>query len=160
MNCPICHSINLKVLDSRPSQNNIKRRRQCMKCKSKFSTIERIKIVDLYVEKRNGKNELFSETKLENGIRKAFNKRSINEEKINTLTQKVSEEILTLTKNPIKTTKIGRIVLKNLRLIDEAAYICYWAMFGNFESYKDFNKLISEFTKEGEYVIEELPDSD
>lgn len=156
MLCPKCHNDNLKVLDSRPQKTIIRRRRQCTVCEFKFSTIEEIQILDLYVEKRNGTIELFNDQKLKKGIRKAFNKRRINEEKIAILTRKVTEEILNLDKNPIKSVRIGRIVLRNLHLIDEAAYICYWAMFGNFESYKDFSKLLGQFSKDGDYTVEEI----
>jgi transcriptional repressor NrdR len=150
MICPKCHNTNTKVYDTRVTQNGraTRRRRECEKCGYRYTTLEEIKLLDLYVEKKNGQVELFSQDKLESGVRKAFNKRRIDNEKVATLVQKVIEDITETDKNPIKSTKIGKIVLRNLRETDEAAYICYWAMFGNFESAVEFNKLLKEFNRE------------
>jgi transcriptional repressor NrdR len=150
MICPKCHHKQTKVYDTRVTQSGraTRRRRECEDCNYRFTTLEEVKILDLYVEKKNGQVELFSEEKLETGIKKAFNKRRIDNEKITLLIQKVIEDITEIDKNPIKSTKIGRLVLKNLRNIDEAAYVCYWAMFGNFQSAEEFDKLLKEFNRE------------
>jgi len=150
MMCPKCHNPNTNVYDSRITRvgRAVRRRRECGKCGNRFTTLEEVKILDLYVEKRNGQTELFSEEKLEKGITKAYNKRRIDQEKIGHLVQKITEDILTTGKNPIKSTRIGKIVLKNLKHSDEAAYICYWAMYGNFDSAVSFNKLLKEFEAE------------
>ena len=146
MRCPKCHNNSSKVLDSRPGSSKVRRRRECERCGYRFSTVEEVFIFDLYVQKRNGSAVLFNNEKLEFGIRKAFNKRRIDEEKIRDLNKMVVENILALDKEVIKSETIGNIVLKNLKDIDEAAYICFWAMFGNFESVTDFNKLLKEFS--------------
>jgi transcriptional repressor NrdR len=144
MRCPKCHQMNSRVLDSRPSNQNVRRRRECENCLYRFTTIEEIRIFELCVEKRNGLISIFSEQKLEFGIRKAFNKRFVDEEKIKHIIQKSVEDILATDADPIKTIQIGNIVLKNLKEVDEAAYICFCAMFGNFESVEDFNQLLKE----------------
>jgi transcriptional repressor NrdR len=150
MICPKCQNEETKVYDSRLSKNGrtTRRRRECLKCGYRFTTLEEVRVLDLKVEKRNTQIVDFDQEKLEMGIRKAYNKRSIDNDKIATLVQKVTEDILALDKNPIKSTRIGRIVLKNLRNFDEAAYICYWAMFGNFETADEFNRLLKEFQKD------------
>lgn len=150
MQCPKCHYPETKVYDTRSSNNgkNIRRRRKCMECKYRFTTLEVVKVLDLKVEKRNGQVVDFDETRLEFGVRKAFNKRNIDNQKISDLVQKVVDDILTTGKNPIKTTRIGKIVLKNLKTTDEAAYICFGAMFWSFESTDDFNKLLDDFQKD------------
>ena len=84
------------------------------------------------------------------GIRKSFNKRSININKINAVIQKVVDDILETGKNPVKSTKIGKIVLKNLKAVDEVAYICFAAMFLNFENLDDFSRLVKNIQKEGD----------
>ncbi|MEM1311972.1 MAG: ATP cone domain-containing protein [Patescibacteria group bacterium] len=149
MICPKCHNTDTRVYDTRVTQNGraTRRRRECENCGYRYTTLEEIKLLDLYVEKKNGRVELLSEDKLASGIKKAFNKRYINNDKVAILVQKVVEDIIEINRNPIKSTKIGRIVLKNLRKSDEAAYICYWAMFGNFESAVEFNKLLKEFNR-------------
>jgi transcriptional repressor NrdR len=148
MICPKCQNPDTQVIDSRPSSLGIRRRRLCKECGYRFTTMEELKVFDLYVEKRNGLTQLFSEKKLEIGIRKAFNKRTIDENKIKTLTQKVLQDIMALDQNPVKSTSIGQRVLTRLRETDEAAYICYWAMFGNFSTVDEFVKLIEEVKKD------------
>jgi len=150
MLCPKCQHPNTNVYDSRLTRAGraVRRRRQCSSCNYRFTTLEEVKILDLYVEKRNNQTELFSEDKLEKGITKAFNKRRIDKEKIAKLVQKITEDILATGKNPIKSTRIGKVVLKNLKTSDEAAYICYWAMYGNFDSAVSFNKLLKEFEED------------
>jgi len=147
MMCPKCHHPSTNVYDSRITRAGraVRRRRECPKCGNRFTTLEEVKILDLYVEKRNGQTELFSEGKLEKGIAKAYNKRRIDQEKIDRLVQKITEDTLATGKNPIKATRIGKLVLKNLKHTDEAAYICYWAMYGNFDTAESFNKLLKEF---------------
>jgi transcriptional repressor NrdR len=144
MFCPKCQFSETKVYDTRVTQSGrvTRRRRECLKCKHRFTTIEEIKVLDLMVEKRNGQTVPFSEEKLEKGIRKAFNKRRIDNNRLTNIVQKVTEDILATDKNPIKSTKIGKIVLKNLEKVDKVAYICFSAMFSNFENEDDFIKLI------------------
>ena len=144
MRCPKCLYNDTKVVDTRSTQNgrSIRRRRECEKCAYRFTTIEEIKILDLKVEKRNGQVVDFNQATLEKGIKKAFNKRSVNLNKISAVTQKIIDNIIETGKNPIKSTKIGKIVLKNLKQVDEVAYICFAAMFLNFENLDDFSSLV------------------
>lgn len=147
MNCPKCNYKETKVYDSRPSKNgkSIIRRRKCLSCGFRFATSEDIKMFDLKIEKRNGQLVDFDSEKLAYGIRKSFNKRSIDNHKVDQVVSGVIEDIMNINKPTIKSTKLGTIVLKRLRSIDEAAYICYWAMFGNFQTAEEFNQLLKEF---------------
>jgi transcriptional repressor NrdR len=151
MRCPKCNFPNTKVYDTRVSHHGkvTRRRRECYKCSYRFTTIEEIKVMDLKVEKRNGQVTDFSEEKLEQGIRKAFNKRTIDNQKIATVVQRVVDDVLATGKKTVKATKIGKLVLKHLKEVDEAAYICYGAMFWSFSSVKDFNRLLGELDHEG-----------
>jgi transcriptional repressor NrdR len=150
MHCPRCNHLDTKVYDTRIAKNGkaTRRRRECLKCGFRFTTVEEIKPINLKVEKRNGQLIDFSREKLEQGIRKAYNKRPIDTQRIKDLAQKVTDEVMSLNKNPIKARRIGKIVLKNLKKVDEAAYICYGAMFWNFDSVEDFNRLLQEFSNE------------
>lgn len=149
MICPRCHHPNTNVYDSRATNKGrtVKRRRECENCQYRFTTLEEVKVLDLKVKKRSGQITDFSQDKLEVGIRKAFNKRNINNKKIAILVQQVTEDALSTGKNPINSTRIGKLVLKNLKDMDEAAYICFGAMFLNFSSFKDFSKVLEDFQK-------------
>jgi transcriptional repressor NrdR len=150
MKCPKCGYLSTRVYDTRVTNSGTltRRRRECPSCNYRFTTIEEAKVLDLKVEKRSGQLVDFNEDKLESGIRKAFNKRNTDAQKISKIVQKTVEDILSVGKNPIKSTRIGRIVLKNLKGVDEAAYVCYGAMFWNFESVEDFNDLLKEVQKD------------
>jgi transcriptional repressor NrdR len=105
-------------------------------------------MIDIKVEKRNGQIVDFESERLEKGIRKAFNKRNIDNNKVEEVVRLVIDDIVAIGKPTSKATRIGKIVLKNLRDIDEAAYLCFWAMFGNFETAEEFNKLLVQFQKD------------
>ncbi len=144
MNCPKCHFKHTKVYDTRCTSGGkvTRRRRKCMSCNHRFSTTEEVKVFDLMVKKRNGQEILFSEKKLEQGVRKAFNKRRVDNAKIAKLVQDVTEDAVAYGKNPISSIKIGKLVLKHLEKVDKVAFICYSAMFSNFENVDDFIELV------------------
>ena len=145
MKCPKCNQGDTKVYDSRISKNGkaMRRRRECLECRYRFTTVEEPKILDLGVKKRSGQIVPFSEAKLESGIRKAFNKRPVDAVFIQDLTQDVLEDILALDQNPISSVKLGKLTLKRLKETDKVAFICYSAMFSNFESVEDFINIIN-----------------
>jgi transcriptional repressor NrdR len=145
MFCPKCNFADTQVVDSRPLQGEVRRRRICKNCGYRFTTAETARVTDIYVQKRNGTTELFSEEKIEKGIRKAFNKRVVDEEKMRYMLHRVVEDVIKSSDNPIKSKKVGSIVLNILRETDEVAYICFCAMFGNFDTVDDFSKLIKGF---------------
>jgi transcriptional repressor NrdR len=142
MHCPKCKNEFSKVIETRASRASIRRRRQCEKCGFRYSTIEEIKAYDISVIKRDGTKSIFNEQKLEKGIRKSFNKRKVDDEKLITIMQHIIEGILALDKTLVTSVEIGMIVLNILKQNDAAAFICYSAMFGNFDTIQDFKNLI------------------
>ncbi len=144
MICPKCKKSDTKVYDSRSSKNGkaMRRRRECLSCKYRFTTVEEAKVLDLMIKKRNGNLVAFSEDKLEGSIRKAFNKRPVDTSTIQMIAQKVTEDILLLEGGPITAVKVGKLVLKHLKEVDKVAFICYSAMFSNFENVEDFIHII------------------
>ena len=145
MNCLKCNHGDTKVYDSRTFKlgKAIRRRRECLSCGYRFTTVEEPKTSALNVRKRNGQIVPFSEEKLESGIRKAFNKRPVEAGLVQELSQQVLEDILALDQNPISSVKVGKMALKRLKEADKVAFICYSAMFSNFESVEDFIKIIN-----------------
>jgi transcriptional repressor NrdR len=149
MFCPKCHYINTKVYDTRIAREGkaMRRRRMCPHCGYRFTNVEVAKVLDLYVQKRNGQVELFSEDKLDRGVRKAFNKRRVDNQKVEFLVQQVIEDIMVLGKSTVTSEQIGEIVLSILKRQDEAAFICFSAMFGNYSTRDDFNKILKQFSE-------------
>jgi transcriptional repressor NrdR len=144
MRCPKCFNPQTRVCDSRNTNSNrsVRRRRMCDTCEYRFTTVEEIKIIDLKIEKRSGQVVPFDQSSLERGIKKAFNKRSVSANQINDVIQRTVDDILEINKTPIKSTKIGKLVLKNLKDVDQVAYICYASMFLNFENLDDFTRAV------------------
>ncbi|HOC97293.1 MAG TPA: ATP cone domain-containing protein, partial [Candidatus Pacearchaeota archaeon] len=93
MICPYCNYKESKVTDKRTSPDGIRRRRECLKCKKRFTTYERIERTDLYVIKKDGRREKFDIKKLEAGIEKALEKRPIPQDKINKMISAIDEQI-------------------------------------------------------------------
>ena len=148
MKCPVCHGAT-KVTNSRSADQGmaIKRRRECEKCGQRFSTYERMSLVDLRVLKRSGVHEAYDRHKIERGLRKALEKRSISEEKFQRLGFAIEHDVLNLKQNLISSEQIGRIVLLHLRKIDKVAYIRFASNYRNFKSTKAFEREIQKLEK-------------
>lgn len=149
MYCPKCKSSDTSVLDSRVINEGrtIKRRRECSKCSYRFTTHEDLKVLDLYVTKRSGQEVSYNKDKLKKSIEKSFNKRKVNVDLVNSLVESVTDDVMKLGKDTVSSDEIGNIVLNNLNSSDEAAYICYMAMFKNFATATDFIELVKQFEK-------------
>jgi len=139
MNCPYCGG-NTKVTDKRHSPRGIRRRRECLKCKKRFTTYEKIAKSELYVTKKDGRREKFVREKLEAGILKAFEKRPISQEKIQKMIDEIEEQLRRRGKKEIKSSVIGEIVMRKMRKIDKVAYIRFASVYRDFEDIKDFKK--------------------
>jgi transcriptional repressor NrdR len=147
MFCPKCKCNDTQVYDTRVVNNgkSIKRRRECAECKFRFTTFEELKVIDLYVKKRNGQEVQFDKEKLKHSILKAFNKRKVDLDQINLVTEDVIESLLSKKVDVISSEEIGNTVLNTLRNVDQAAYICFMAMFKNFDTANDFIQLVKQF---------------
>lgn len=141
MKCPICYHPDTKVLDSRVASDglSIRRRRECVKCAFRFSTYEELEILDVVVVKRDGRREAYSREKMESGIKKAAEKR-IGQEKFEKLVHVIERDIQAMKKNEIPSSEIGRLVMKNLKKVDQIAYIRYASVYESFTSVQDFKK--------------------
>ncbi len=149
MNCPFCNNAETKVVDSRETNEGkiTRRRRECLKCSSRFSTYEEIELLRLNVIKKNGTRAEYNKLKIETGIRKALEKRPINEERISQFIGEIEYEIRTKEKPEITSREIGKIILKKLRLLDEVAYVRFASVYKSFGSIESFKKELDTFDK-------------
>lgn len=141
MFCPYCKSPKNFVIDKRSSDNNtsIRRRRECKKCKSRFTTYERA-FLDLVVLKSSNKKEHFDREKLRKGITKACEKRPVSLRTIERLVNEIETEIRKLHKNEIKSRTIGDIVMKKLKKVDTVAYVRFASYYKDFKNVQSFKK--------------------
>jgi transcriptional repressor NrdR len=140
MNCPYCGFEDSKVIDSRASEGGIRRRRQCLACGQRFSTIERTELGVLMVAKKDGRREEFSREKILAGVRRACEKRPIPLGAIEALVDDVEERAHALGKAEVPTRFIGELVMERLRDLDEVAYIRFASVYRAFRDVEDLKE--------------------
>ena len=143
MQCPKCLHNDTKVLDSRVATEgySVRRRRECIKCKFRFSTLEQMEILDLTVVKRNGEREPYSKEKLEAGLKRALEKRSITQNAFKKLLASIEQEISNSSSGgEITSDKIGETVMKKLKKVDKVAYIRFASVYRQFKDAEEFKK--------------------
>lgn len=148
MKCPFCNHNETKVTDSRDTNDNktIRRRRECEKCQARFSTYEQVEILNRIVVKRDGTKEAYSRNKIEEGIKRATNKR-IDGENLKNLIDEIEAEINCEGKTEITSKKIGNAILNKLKKRDEVAYLRFASVFKSFGSGERFVKELHKIEK-------------
>ncbi len=146
MFCPFCHSEDTKVVDKRDNSDTgvVRRRRECIICKKRFTTYERIETIPLNVEKRNGAIESFDRNKLKTSILRALRKQNRDEKKVDNIVDEIEMKLLNKQTTLVKTSDIGRMVLARLKKIDKVAYLRFLSVYKNFDSIEKFEKEIYE----------------
>lgn len=149
MKCPVCHFEDTKVIDSRMSGDGflIRRRRECLKCEFRFSTHEEMEILDLVIVKRDGRRENYNRDKVAAGLKKALEKRDVDEEKFKKLIYCIERDLQVINKNEIDSKDIGEIVMKNLKKLDKVAYIRYASVYQSFECLEEFSEELDKLLK-------------
>ena len=143
MKCPHCGHDESKVTDSRPVDENssIKRRRECLKCQSRFTTYEIIETVQPIVVKKDGSREYFDKNKLLAGLMKACQKRPVDSAEI---ADRIEAELQNSLRQEITSVEIGEMVMRELRKYDAVAYVRFASVYRQF---KDINTFMNELSK-------------
>jgi transcriptional repressor NrdR len=145
VNCPFCGSDALKTLETRDSPNNMNRRRkECVSCGRRITTYEYIELIELMVQKKDGRMERFNIDKIITGLQKASEKRPISLEQIKNIAESVRQDILSEGKEIISSTEIGDRIMLQLKEIDYIAYVRFASVYREFKDPKDFEKLMKE----------------
>ena len=151
MYCPVCNNKSSKVLDSRLVGEgfSIRRRRSCLKCDFRFSTVEEIEILDLTVIKRDGHRENYNRHKLITGLKRSLEKIPYLEEDFNSLIREIERDIQKkASNNEITYKQLGQIVMKKLKSFDKVAYIRYASVYRSFKDVKNFQKELNKLLKD------------
>ena len=140
MICPVCYHQDTKVIDSRVASDglSIRRRRECLKCGFRYSTFEEIEILDLTVLKRDDKKENYNREKIIKGLKKSLEKRPVDEDKFKQLIHLIERDIQKLRKNEVSSDEIGQIIMKELKKVDQVAYIRFASVYQAFEDVDTF----------------------
>ena len=150
MKCPYCSYYDTSVLDSRDSEDlaSIRRRRECLKCEKRFTTYERVDMVDLIVLKKDGRREQFDRKKLMTGMLKATEKRPVTMDQIEKAVDEIEMELRKRESIEIPSAAMGDIVLKRLKKLDELAYIRFASVYRSFDDLETFEKEVKSLIKD------------
>ena len=147
MKCPFCGYEDTKVIDSRPSEDRKRRRRECTNCSKRFTTYEIIEKPLLMVLKKDESFEPFDRNKLIAGILSAIKKRPITLEDVTTLVDNIENSYANQLRNQVTAQEIGDMVLAGLKKLDLVAYVRFASVYKDFSDVESFIKIISELDK-------------
>lgn len=122
----------------------IRRRRECTKCKKRFTTFEKVREAVFWVIKKDGRRELFDREKIKRGLLRAIEKRPVSLDLVNWAVDEVEREMLRHGSEEISTKEIGRAVLAKLKKIDKVAWLRFASVYLQFEDLGDFEKIIEK----------------
>ena len=152
MICPFCKNTT-KVVDKRDYDDSpvTRRRRECLSCKKRFTTYERMDLTGLVVIKKDGKRESFNIDKVKNGVLRAMEKRPIDLETINKVVNEIETTVRSVYMSEVTSGQIGEEVMKRLKELDDVAYIRFASVYRSFKDIETFrdevNKLLKDHLK-------------
>lgn len=147
MKCPKCQSEESRVVDSRQSENSIRRRRECESCHNRFTTFERIEEMPLLVIKKDDTREVFNRDKIITGIVRSAQKRPVSSEAIEKTVERVERKIRMLAENEVSSDVVGEYVMEELAELDEITYVRFASVYRSFKDVSDLEELLRNITK-------------
>lgn len=143
MHCPLCSSLEDKVVDSRLSKEGeaIRRRRECLQCKRRYTTYERIEESLPMLIKKDGRREPFDRQKIFSGLQKACEKRPVSVDLLDSMVTRIEKEIQDRGVNEIESRIVGQEVMRQLHALDQVAYVRFASVYREF---KDVNQFMAE----------------
>jgi transcriptional repressor NrdR len=148
MICPKCQHDSTRVLDSRETegQKAIRRRRECEKCRHRFTTFERVETTNLVVVKKDGARENYDRDKLQKGVWRACEKRKITQEQVSKMINELEEKWVNTGKE-VQSRTIGEDLMDALKELDEVAYIRFASVYRQFKDLETFKKELQKLLK-------------
>jgi transcriptional repressor NrdR len=146
MKCPACGAIDDRVIDSRLGKDSavIRRRRECLTCKKRFTTYERVEEVLPFVIKKDGRREAYDRHKIVEGMRRACQKRPISMDQIEAVADSIEQELMEKAEKEIRVSHIGERVMQALRHMDDVAYVRFASVYRSFRDIEEFVREIKE----------------
>ena len=151
MQCPFCGDSDTRVIDSRLAGegDSVRRRRECVACKERFTTFEMAELNLPRVIKSDGVREPFWEEKLSAGFLRALEKRPVDSEAIDAAMSRIKKRLLSLGEREIPSMKIGELVMDELQGLDHVAYVRFASVYKSFEDVNAFREVIDALEKDG-----------
>lgn len=155
MKCPFCGHSEDKVLDTRVQKDGgIRRRRECLSCKSRYSTLETVVLSYPFVIKKDGRREPFSKEKLLRGLSYACQKRPVSTSQLDAIVERIASWVITRGEGEISARVIGRRVMAELKQLDDVAYVRFASVYKTFKDVQDFVEKL-----EGDELIDMIDSS-
>ncbi len=150
MRCPYCDHSESKVIDSRESKSGltIRRRRECLSCKKRFTTYEKIQEIPYMVIKKDGKRQSYDDQKLLKGLLKACEKRPIPVSELEDIVDEVSNLLQQKPGKEIEGKEIGKYIMKRLHDLDKVAYVRFASVYREFKDVAEFKQELEKILKE------------
>ena len=150
MHCPFCGAIDTKVIDSRlvTDGNNVRRRRECITCEERFTTYESAELVMPRIIKTGGIREPFNEDKLTMGLTKALEKRPVSIEKVEEAITRIKANLRSSGEREIQSRAVGEQVMKELRDLDEVAFVRFASVYRSFKDLDEFRAEIDRLSED------------
>ena len=150
MHCPFCGKTDTKVIDSRlvTDGHQVRRRRECVECKERFTTFEIAELVMPRVIKSGGRREPFNDDKLTGGVLRALEKRPVSTEQTEQLLNKVKSRLRATGEREVSSELIGNLVMDALSTVDKVAYVRFASVYRSFEDIREFGETIAKLDDE------------
>jgi len=159
MKCPYCKSENTGVIDSRLSDDgeSVRRRRQCEECAKRFTTYERTELSMPMIVKSNGNRTAYDGEKIRTGFMRALHKRPVPTEYVDQAINRIEQRIMALGEREVASRVIGEMVMRELKKMDDVAYIRFASVYEDFQRVDDFRDAIQEVKRPGKAKSRRAP---
>ena len=144
MRCPFCATHDTRVIDSRLASDGdqVKRRRECVSCKERFTTYEIVELAFPKIIKRDGAREVFDEKKLRSGMHRALEKRPVSSESIEEAVNRIKKAMTETGDREIQADELGELVMKQLSALDHVAFVRFASVYRSFQDVSEFTEMI------------------
>ena len=146
MKCPFCANLETQVVETRISEDAdfIRRRRQCGACEKRFTTYERPDVSFPAIVKKDGRRIEYKRTKILGSMNMALRKRPVSTEQIDSAIERIEEKLLSLGLKEVPSTRLGELVMRELKKLDKVAYVRFASVYRSFEDIDEFRALVDE----------------
>ncbi|MDE0479782.1 MAG: transcriptional regulator NrdR [Gammaproteobacteria bacterium] len=149
MHCPFCGAVDTKVIDSRlvSDGDHVRRRRECITCEERFTTYESAELVMPRIIKSDGSREPFNDEKLHAGLQKALEKRPVSIENVEAAVNRIKAKLRAGGEREIPSRMVGEEVMRELRELDEVAFVRFASVYRSFRDLEEFRQEIERLSK-------------
>jgi transcriptional repressor NrdR len=146
MKCPFCAHLETQVVETRISEDAdfIRRRRQCGACEKRFTTYERPDVTFPAIVKKDGRRIEYKRLKILGSMNLALRKRPVSTEQIDSAIERIEEKLLSLGLKEVPSTRLGELVMRELKKLDKVAYVRFASVYRSFEDIDEFRALVDE----------------